>query len=201
MNQDLLVLKINTVYRYTSFSFQPMLKAGFCLILWRNRTIFRDIRTQGNCGPRQKLGAAGEMVTLRARLARRKGTFIMKDLTRNQVEQEVPKEQTPEKRLWKDPKGINDISDRGMRQQLLKKPGGRWPRYLMKRGTRATDGVRGWSSQRPSHVEGGGTLYETQYETVGMKIAKQMAGSSARKRSIKDWTLWRGRPPPKRLKS
>jgi hypothetical protein len=71
----------------------------------------------------------------------------------------------------------------------------------MKRGIRSTDGAGKWSSQRPSHVEIGGTLYETRYETVSMKIAKQNAGSSARMRSIKDWTLWRGRPPPKRLKS
>jgi hypothetical protein len=32
------------------------------------------------------------------------------------------------------------------------------------------------------------------YETRSVKIAKQNAGSSARMRSIKDWTLWRGRP-------
>jgi hypothetical protein len=71
----------------------------------------------------------------------------------------------------------------------------------MKKGTRATDGVGGWSSQRPSHVEIGGTPYETRFETVSMKISKQNAGSSARMRSIKEWKLWRGRPPPKRLKS
>jgi hypothetical protein len=39
-------------------------------VAWRRRNIFRDIRTQGNFGPRQELGAAGVMVTLRAKLAR-----------------------------------------------------------------------------------------------------------------------------------
>jgi hypothetical protein len=38
------------------------------------------------------------------------------------------------------------------------------------------------------------------YEMGSGKIAKQEAGSSAWMRSIKEWTLWRGRPPPKRLK-
>jgi hypothetical protein len=71
----------------------------------------------------------------------------------------------------------------------------------MNRRARATDGVGGWSSKRLSHVEGGGTLYENRHETASMKIAKQNAGSSDRMRNIKDWTLWRGRPPPKRLKS
>jgi hypothetical protein len=74
----------------------------------------------------------------------------------------------------------------------IKDAGGRWQRYLMKRGAKATDGVGGWSSQRPSHVEGGGTLYETRYETVSMRISHQR---------VKDWTLWRGRPPPKRTKT
>jgi hypothetical protein len=39
------------------------------------------------------------------------------------------------------------------------------------------------------------------YEMVSVKIAKQNARSSARLWSIKEWTLWRGRPPPKLLKS
>jgi hypothetical protein len=38
-------------------------------------------------------------------------------------------------------------------------------------------------------------------QMVGVKIAKPDAGSFARMRKIKEWRLWRGRPPPKRLKS
>jgi hypothetical protein len=38
------------------------------------------------------------------------------------------------------------------------------------------------------------------YEMGSVKIAKHNARSSARMWSIKEWTLWRGRPPPKRLK-
>jgi hypothetical protein len=54
-------------------------------VAWWRRNIFRDIRTQRNCGPRRKLGAAGEMVTLHARLARRKGTFAGKNQTRDKA--------------------------------------------------------------------------------------------------------------------
>jgi hypothetical protein len=39
------------------------------------------------------------------------------------------------------------------------------------------------------------------YVRGNVKIAKQNTGFSARMQSIKDWTLWRGRPPPKWLKS
>jgi hypothetical protein len=42
---------------------------------------------------------------------------------------------------------------------------------------------------------------EARYEMVSVKIAKQNARSSARMWSIKEWILWRGTPPPKRLKS
>jgi hypothetical protein len=33
-----------------------------------------------------------------------------------------------------------------------------------------------------------------------VKITKEKAGSHAASQKIKDWTLWRGRPPPKRKK-
>jgi hypothetical protein len=35
---------------------------------------------------------------------------------------------------------------------------------------------------------------EALYEMVSVKIAKQNARSSARRRSIKEWTLWRRGP-------
>jgi hypothetical protein len=75
----------------------------------RRRHIFRNLRTQGNDGPWKKLGAAGKMVTLRAKLARHKGKVVRKDLTRNQVERETQKRLKNETRLWKYPKGINGI--------------------------------------------------------------------------------------------
>jgi hypothetical protein len=36
--------------------------------------------------------------------------------------------------------------------------------------------------------------------TIGMKIAKQVVGTFRVLRRIKQWNLWRGRPPPKRKK-
>jgi hypothetical protein len=50
-----------------------------------------------------------------------------------------------------------------------------------------------------------GTLYKTLkknlYEIISMKVTKQKAGSYAASQIIKDWALWRGRVPPKWLKS
>jgi hypothetical protein len=56
------------------------------------------------------------------------------------------------------------------------------------------------SSGQRSRLRSGGTLKKTLYEIVCVKIMKQNARSSARMWNIKDWTLWKGQPPPKRLK-
>jgi hypothetical protein len=55
-------------------------------VAWRRRHIFGNLRTQGNYGPRQKLGAAGIMVTLHAKLARQKGTSVRKNRFRAKIE-------------------------------------------------------------------------------------------------------------------
>jgi hypothetical protein len=38
------------------------------------------------------------------------------------------------------------------------------------------------------------------YEIVGRQIMKQIEGSSVGVQQDEGWTLWRGRPPPKRKK-
>jgi hypothetical protein len=82
----------------------------------------------------------------------------------------------------------------------IKYPGGRGPRNLRKEGT-TTNGIGAWTSGQQLLPRSGRMHMKALYEMGSVKIAKQNAGSSARMRSIKDWTLWRGRPPPKRLKS
>jgi hypothetical protein len=41
---------------------------------------------------------------------------------------------------------------------------------------------------------------EIYWKTIRLDIGKRNTTSSARMGSLKEWTLWRGRPPPKRLK-
>jgi hypothetical protein len=59
---------------------------------------------------------------------------------------------------------------------------------------------QGWRKNRTRNHSTRGTWKMILYEIVGRKIAKQIAGASAGLRQDKDWTLWRGRPPPKRKK-
>jgi hypothetical protein len=73
--------------------------------------------------------------------------------------------------------------NRGVKEQL---------RLWKKRTT--TKGIGAWTLGQ--HVLWGSraTQKEPGYESVSVDIATTMTWS------IKDWTMWRGRPPPKRLK-
>jgi hypothetical protein len=41
---------------------------------------------------------------------------------------------------------------------------------------------------------------KTLRKTLGLDFVKETAGMSSRLRKVKNWILWRGRPPPKRKK-
>jgi hypothetical protein len=131
------------------------------------------------------------MVTLRARLARRKGTFARKIQFRNKARRRASRQPFGERR-WKYPEcksGVTGIRNQSSRQQV---------RLRKERTT--TNGIGAWKSGQQLLRGSGGMHMKALYEMVSVKIAKQNARSSARMWSIKEWTLWRGRPPPKRLK-
>jgi hypothetical protein len=67
--------------------------------------------------------------------------------------------------------------------------------------TSTTNGIGAWKSGQQLLLGSGGMHMKALYEMVSVKIVKQNAKSSARRWSIKEWTLWRGRPPLKQLKS
>jgi hypothetical protein len=79
----------------------------------------------------------------------------------------------------------------------MKDLSGRWLLYLRMKGT-TMDGIGGWSSEQRSPLGSRGTLKKTLYEISRSKIAKQMLETSIRMWKMRNWTLWRGRPPPKR---
>jgi hypothetical protein len=146
-------------------------------VAWRKRNLFRDIRTQGNCGPRQELGDAGIMVTLRARLARRKRTFARKNQTRNQVGRRASRQPVGLKR-WKRPADRSGI----------KYPGGRWPRDLR----------RDVKEQLRRRIER--TTSEIHRKIIRQEVVKRATEMSTGLLKMRNWALWRGRPPPKQLK-
>ncbi|PNF41352.1 hypothetical protein B7P43_G14406 [Cryptotermes secundus] len=98
---------------------------------------------------------------------------------KNKVAPDITKKRTFGKRLWKSPERNTVIRNRGLRQQLQLRNevtdlGGEQPRYVKEADLR---------------------------KTARLQIAKRVAGFSVCLRHGKDWTLWRGRPPPKRKKT
>jgi hypothetical protein len=81
----------------------------------------------------------------------------------------------------------------------MKDPGGRGPQDLSKERT-TTNGIGAWTSGQKLLPGSGRMHMKALYKMVSAKIAKPNAGSFARRRKVNEWTLWRGRPSPKRLK-
>jgi hypothetical protein len=122
------------------------------------------------------------MVTLRARLARRKETFARKNQTRNQAGRRASR-QPFGKRRWMYPERNNGMRRKDVNERLR----------LNKERTTMKD-IGAWTSGQRLLLGSRGTRMEARYELVSVDIA------TARMRSIKEWTVWRGRPPPKWLK-
>jgi hypothetical protein len=75
-------------------------------------------RIQENSESRRRLTVAGRKRTCHARVAWRRENCVRKDWTRNQAEQEPPKQRRGMKRLWKVPECNNGLRNRGLSQQL-----------------------------------------------------------------------------------
>jgi hypothetical protein len=153
-------------------------------VAWRKRIIFRKTSTQRNCGPRKEVTAAGIKFTRCAGY---------RDISRNKdnVTPRSPKGVTFGKRLWKGPECNTGIRDRSLKQRL---------RIGSQLKDLTKNAIKGCRLGQRSHLRRRGPLKVISYEIIGRKITKRIVGYSERLRQDKDWTLWRGRPPPKRKK-
>jgi hypothetical protein len=131
-------------------------------VVRRKGNIFRKIRTQGNCGQRKELTAAGKKVTRCGGQNKDNGA------------PRSPKGRTFGKRRWKGPECNNGISDRDLRQQLrgskrIQDLGGGRPLCLKRKRT-TTDGIGRWSSGQRAPLGSGEALEKNLYEISGSKI-------------------------------
>jgi hypothetical protein len=127
-------------------------------------------QTQRKNGCRRNLVAPCRGMTRRARVARSKQNLTGKNRTRDNM--------------------VRGTSKRRM--------------FRRKRQTKQED-KNGLRSRRLTHRlrnrrEYNKTLMKTYEKMIGVEIAKQIAGSPVTLQKNKDWTLWRGRPFPKRKK-
>jgi hypothetical protein len=145
-------------------------------LAWRKRNLSRKIRTRVNCGPRQELGAAEMRRNCCTGVEQRKGRGTQKRLKN-------------ETRLWKDAEG-----DKGMRSKGVKEP------LHLRKGKKVADSIGGWSRRQRLHPKSSGKGNEIYRNIIRLAVGKRATEMSTGLLKIKDWTMWRGRPPPKRKK-
>jgi hypothetical protein len=147
--------------------------------------LFRKSETRGYCGSRKAVTVADRRTSRHATVEWRKRKF-----TRNIQIQESHE-------------SSKDLAADGMRKGTGYKNGIQHrdvKKLSHMKKERTTKGIKGWSTGQRSYLGKGGKLRMNLYEIFGWKIAKQVVGTSRRLRGIREWTLWRGRPPPKRKK-
>jgi hypothetical protein len=85
--------------------------------------------------------------------------------------------------MRKGPECKNGISDRGLKQKQ-----------------RGSERIKDLGDRRPIYVRKKRITSMIYRKTIELEIVKRAVGISSRLRRIRNWTLWRGRPPPKRKK-
>jgi hypothetical protein len=147
-------------------------------VICRKRKLFRRIGTQEICGRRKELTAAGIRTTRCAQVVRRK----RRRHEGPSVEQGTQKNQTRDKFARGTRKGHTLGRGQLMRQE----------------GTNAT---RNRGSNEQLHFGNERTTSGVYRTTIGLEIVKQAKEVSSGLRRIRQWTLWRGRPPKWKKKS
>jgi hypothetical protein len=140
---------------------------------------FRNIQIQRNCGPRKEL-AAGREITHRTKVGRRKGNILRNKWAKAKAKAErgIRGVRTLREKLRKRHEDTKRVKDLG---------GGR-PRYLRERGLKKL------------RLESKENVIKTDRKPTGLEIAMRFARSTVGLQRIKDWTLWKGRSPPKQKK-
>jgi hypothetical protein len=142
--------------------------------------------TQGNGGSRKELVAACRGIARRAIPARRKG-HVRQGYGQDSVARGAPKGRTLERKQRTRQEGRDGMRDRDVKEQLL----------LRKERT-TSNGIKGRSRRPEPHLGSRTTLNKTFRKTAELEVPRQILGTSIRLRTMSDWTLWRGRSPPKR---
>jgi hypothetical protein len=152
-------------------------------VAWRKRNVFWKSWTDGNCEPRKEVTTAGRKIT---RCAGQKRKVQNKD----DVSPKSPKEGTYEKRLWRSPECKKGIRSRNTEEPLH-----------LRKGRKTVNSNGGWSRRQHPRLKSMGNSIEVFGKTIGLQFGKLADGSSVVLRKMRNWTLWRGRQPPKRKKS
>jgi hypothetical protein len=112
-----------------------------------------------------------------------------KDCTRANVVQEIRRERTFGRRHQ--PKSE---CNKGIRSRDVEEP------LHLRKGRKTANNIGGRSGRQQRRLESMGNSIEVFGKAIGLQFRKRAARSSVMLRNTKNWTLWRGQPPPKRKK-
>jgi hypothetical protein len=149
------------------------------------RDIFR-LNTTRRAKAARQIRENDKKVPGRPRIALRKRSIVRRNCTRAMIERAT-------QRVWPLKKNF------GTHQKETKGQRGKRPLHGRKKRT-TTDGIQKWIPGKRDLLGSEGTLRKILYGIYGPKNTKQILKAPGRTRRIMEWTLWRGRPPPKRKK-
>jgi hypothetical protein len=142
------------------------------------RNLFRKIRNLDKCGPRKEFASAGIRTTRCAKVARRKGRSY-----------EGPS--------FEQGRGKNKTRNKIARGTRIGRMLGK--RQLMHQED--TNGTRNRDCKEQLRLGNEMTTSGIYKKSTELEIAKRIARCTVGLQRMKDWTLWKGRPPPKRKKN
>jgi hypothetical protein len=180
---------------------------------WRKRKLFRKSGTVENCGSRKRVTVADRRTSgnatvagLKRNLFRRSGTQEFcgqrKELTTAGIRKIHCAQVVRRKRRSDEGLSVEQGTRHNWNRNTFERRT-RKGRTLGRGQTMSREGTNasrkpGFKEQpRFGNVRKNIWVYRT---TIGTKMVKQVAGTSRRLRKIRQWTLWRDRPPPKRKK-
>jgi hypothetical protein len=142
--------------------------------------------TRENCGPQKRLAVAHRGRTRRAKMARK-----------TPRDKKMPRRATVARRMRDTFRPNTTRRTKVARQQETSVGKNRTKNKVMLRTSKGWTLGRG--NGRNRNVTSGIRI-EAYEKTTGLEIEKRIVGPHISLRHDKDWTLWRGRPPPKRKK-
>jgi hypothetical protein len=123
-------------------------------------------------------------MTRYAKVVQRKGHGCKRQ-TKDDAGKGTLKERTHEKSLWKDPEGNSGMRRRDVKELLH-----------LRKGKKVANSIRGQSRTQHPRLKSIGKVSEIYRKTIGLEVVRATKMSTGLLK-IWNWTLWKGRPPPK----
>jgi hypothetical protein len=159
---------------------------------------------RGDRGSRKKLAAACRKASHRATVAWIKRNVFRKSWTcefyglRKEVTAPRKEVTAPRKEVTRCERHRRKVAQRSPTGGAFEHRCRRGSQYGMGRKDPTVIDIGGWSSRQLSPLERRGSIYKIRKTTLNTESLRRAPGMFIGLQQMRIWTLWRGRPPPKR---